>query len=184
MKKVFLFAVFFLVFLSVYAQTSLPPTGMEISFTYNRQRGFSSNQFAIWIEDSRGNFTKTIYATRFTASGGWARRSMSIPVWVEKSGLSSMARSEVDAFTGATPRAGTLSYSWDGRDKNGNPLPAGEYRVFLEATLREANRVLYCATFTLGSGNPIAADLKTEYFGSNIAERGMIGNVRVITNSK
>ena len=99
---------------------------------------------------------------------------------VEKSGLSGLAKNDIDAFSGATPRTGALSYRWDGRDKNGNPAAPGEYIVFLEATLRGENRVLYSAPFRMGSGSPVEAEVKTQYFGSRTGERNMIGNVRVL----
>jgi len=158
------------------------PASAEISFVFNRQSGSSSNQYAVWVEDSRGNLVKTLYATRYTANGGWERRAQSIPLWVSKSGLSTMAKKDIDAFTGATPRTGTQNYRWDGTDKNGNRLAAGEYRVFLEATLRGENRVLYSATVTLGSGSdsPAEAQVRTEYFGNSTSERGMIEGVRVV----
>jgi len=158
------------------------PASAEISFTFNRQSGSSSNQYAVWVEDSQGNLVKTLYATRYTANGGWERRPQSIPLWVSKSGLSTMPKKDIDAITSATPRTGTQNYRWDGTDKNGNRLTAGEYKVFLEATLRGENRVLYSASVTLGSdqGSNVGAQVRTEYFGSGTSERGMIEDVRVV----
>jgi len=158
------------------------PARAEISFTFNRQSGSSSNQYAVWVEDSSGNFVKTLYATKYTANGGWERRPQSIPLWVSRSGLSTMAKKDIDAFSGATPRTGAQSYRWDGTDKNGNPLPSGEYRIFLEATLRGDNRVLYSASITLGNsqGIPTETFVAAGYFGSSTSERGMIEDVRVV----
>jgi hypothetical protein len=189
MKKVLFITVFFFFFLLAcaagqsYAYASnASPSDVEISFVFNRQSGSSSNQYAIWVEDSSGNFVKTLYATRYTANGGWERRPQSIPLWVSKSGLSTMPRRDIDAITGATPRTGNQSYRWDGTDKNGSRLAAGEYRVFLEATLRGDNRVLYNASVTLGSGSGsnVEAEVRTEYFGSGTSERGMIESVKVV----
>jgi len=180
MKKAFSFA--FLIFtLSICHAQSNQQSVMEISFDFGRKLGVASNQFAVWIEDSRGTVVKTLYATRFTASGGWQRRPLSIPVWVKKSGLSALGKNEVDAFTGATPRTGTLTYRWDGRDKNGNSMAAGEYRVFLEATLRNENGVLYNAPFTIGvnaAGNAIR-EAAAEYTGNSTRDRDMVKNVKV-----
>ena len=183
MQKKYFFIVFFLAIFwnSVNAQNiSLPRA--EISFVFNRQGGFSTNQFAVWIEDNQGNHVRTLYATKFTAAGGWKRRPNSIPLWVQKSGLSSLDKKETDALSGATPRTGTLNYGWDGLDKNGNPGKTGEYRLFLEATLRGDSKVLYSASFSLGSGagNPVQVEVKTEYFGDNIKERAMIENVKIL----
>ena len=189
MKKVLLIAVFcsVLSLACVAAQgnanpPNANPADVEISFVFNRQTGSSSNQYAVWVEDSSGSLVKTLYATRYTANGGWERRPQSIPLWVSKSGLSTMPKKDIDAFTSATPRTGSLSYGWDGTDKNGNRLAAGEYRIFLEATLRGENRVLYSASVTLGSGSgsPVEAQVRAEYFGSSTRERGMIEGVRVV----
>ena len=181
MKKYFLPVMLAVIFSWTGLAAQSPASRMEISFVFNKQSGFSTNQFAVWIEDSLGNYVKTIYATKFTANGGWSKRPQSIPVWVQKSGLAKLNKKDVDALTGATPRTGTLIYSWDGLDKNMKPVPAGLYRVFLEATLRADDRVLYSADFVLGSGSPANAILKTEYFGSGTKERGMIGDVKVTT---
>ena len=182
MKKTVIFVIFCLMAWTLAAQNSTG--GVEISFVFNRQIGLSSNQYAVWIEDSSGSFVKTLFATKFTASGGWARRPQSIPLWVQKSGLSGLDKQEVDATSGATPRTGTVSYGWDGRAANGLPL-TGEYQVFLEATLRGDTRVLYSAVFTLGQAGSLQtqggeAEVKSVYFGSSTGERRMIESVRVV----
>jgi len=82
---------------------------VEISFAYQKQTGMGSNQFAIWIEDSSGRYIKTLYATRFTAKGGWQKRPQSLPGWVKASQPLNAPSSEIDAITGATPSAGNLS---------------------------------------------------------------------------
>ena len=71
-------------------------------------------------------------------------------MWVAKADLASMTKAEVDAVSGATPRAGTQSYAWDLTDADGNIVPPGEYMVFVEGTLRWKNYVLYAATIALG----------------------------------
>ena len=182
MKKTCFLAVFCFAIscADIATQSTANPASVEVSFAFNRQSGTSSNQYAVWVEDSRGNFVKTLFATKYTANGGWARRAQSIPIWVSKSGLSTLEKKDIDVFTGATPRTGTVNYRWDGKDKNGTPLTSGEYRVFLEATLRGENRVLYSALVTLGSGSSVEAEVRAEYFGSDTRERNMIENVKVV----
>ena len=151
---------------------------VEVSFTYTTQRGFSSNQFAVWIEDAQGRYVKTLYATRFTANGGWQKREQSIPLWVKQSNLKGMNKNQIDAVTGPTPKTGRLGYIWDGTDSSGKAVSSGEYRVLVEATLRNENRVLYTAVIKLGEKG--RADAQAQYFGSSTAERAMIGPVTVI----
>jgi hypothetical protein len=178
MKKILFGMIFLLALSGVHAQKSVS-TGIEISFTYNRQSVLSSNQFALWIEDGEGKLVKTLFATNFTASGGWEKRPLSIPLWVEKSEPSTLSKTEIDAFTGATPRPGALKYRWDGTDKDGKRVAEGEYKVFLEATLRMENKVLYSASFTLGGSIMQEIMLRTHYSGKGTRERKMIENVRV-----
>jgi hypothetical protein len=172
----FFLMVFLLLCLSSLAAQS--PGAVEIRFSYLRQPGSGSNQFAVWVEDTRNRVIKTIYATRFTAQGGWERRPQSIPQWVKQSGLAQMNQAEIDAFTTATPPSGFLRYQWDGTDQKGAPVPQGTYQVYVEASLRGENRVVYQAPVEIGGGmREIQAT--TRYFGSSGAERNMIGPVTV-----
>jgi hypothetical protein len=161
----------------LYAQSGSPGT-VEISFPYTRQLGAASNQFAVWIEDAGGRVVKTLYATAFTARGGWERRPESIPLWVSRSGLAGMSRQSLDALTGPTPGDGALRYAWNGTGQNGGRLPPGTYQVYVEATLRRENRVLYQAAVELGGG-PAEIEAEAQYFGTGTAERGMIGPVTI-----
>jgi len=149
----------------------------EVSFEFARQGGIASNQFAVWIEDAEGRYVRTLYATRFTAAGGWRRRPESLPRWAAQSGLAGRDRAHVDALTGPTPGAGALRFAWDGRDYAGRAAPPGEYRVFVEGSLRWQCRVLYSAAIRLGASGRAAA--QAEFFGDSIRERGMIGPVTV-----
>ena len=173
MKK-WLFVVLFLCSVTVlFAQTGKA----EISFTYTKINKIASNQFAVWVEDAQGRYVKTLYATRFTAAGGWKKREQSIPLWVKQSNLAGMNKTQVDAITGPTPKNGTLRYSWDGTDSEGRTVPAGEYKIFVEASLYYENRVLYTAVVRLGEGGQSSA--QAQYFGTSTKERDMIGPVTV-----
>ena len=152
----------------------------ELTFSFTRLSGFSSNQFAVWVEDSQGKFIKTLYATKFTAAGGWKRRETSIPIWVKKSGLADLKGAQVDAITGATPKTGALKYTWDGKDSSGKAVPAGNYVLFLEGTLRQENQVLCRAPISLGN-EAKPAEVSVEYKGDAGADRAMIVDVKVRT---
>jgi len=150
----------------------------ELNFTFTRQSGAASNQFAVWIEDTGGRLIKTLYATRYTANGGWRQRATSIPVWVRQSGLSGMTSAQIDALTGATPRTGRLTYTWDGTDSRGTVVPNGDYYLILEGTLRWGNQVIYRAPVKLGRG-PAETQVSVEYTGDATSERAMISDVTV-----
>jgi hypothetical protein len=160
---------------------------VTISFDYAKQSGHASNQFAVWIEDAAGECVKTLYATRFTAEGGYRNRPDSIPLWVERSGLADMSDERIDAITGATPKTGPLEYVWDLTDENGNPMPDGTYKFFVEASLRWKNRVLCSGEIAVG-GTPTTAEAPAAFsyeasdgqsaLTADAPENGMIGTVR------
>ena len=177
MKRLFFLALFSVLVLTGAAAQQ---AAADIAFSFTRQSGHASNQFAVWIEDSQGKYIKTLYATRYTANGGWKQRETSIPVWVKKSGLSGIAKAQIDALTAATPVTGILTYTWDGTDSKGASVPAGNYVIFLEGTLRWENQVLYRAPIRLGQG-PAEPEVSVEYTGNPGAEHTMIGNVKART---
>jgi hypothetical protein len=161
---------------------------LTVIFDYEKISGSASNQFAVWVEDMDGNYINTLYATRWTANGGYKNRPDSITLWVEKSDLASMQKNEVDSISGVTPKAGNLSYHWDLKDTNGNNVSPGEYMVFVEGTLRWKNHVIYSGIITIGDTPAVVtADANYIYeandrqaaFTSDSPENAMIGAVMV-----
>ena len=139
-----------------------------ITFDYEKQSGSASNQFAVWIENMDGQIIKTLYATRYTTNGGYKNRPDSIALWVEKSDIANMTKSEVDAISGATPKAGALSYTWDLTDINGVSVLPGEYRFLVEGTLRWKNFVLYSGVIEIcDKPSFVLADAEFTYEGSD-----------------
>jgi hypothetical protein len=159
-----------------------------ITFDYERISGSASNQYAVWIEDMDGSIIKTLYASSWTADGGYRTRPDSIALWVNKSNLASMTDAEVDAISGATPRTGIQTYIWDLTDANGETLLPGDYRFFVEGTLRWKNYVLYSGVITI-SDAPVSVQADAEYYyeasdryaelTSESPENAMIGAVTV-----
>ena len=159
-------------------QQSSRPAAAEITFTFTRQTGSASNQYAVWIENAQGQHVKTIYATRWTAAGGYRSRPSSIPVWVRIFNPANAGSDQIDAVSGATPRTGTVTYTWDGTDSRGVPVTNGDYTLVLEGTLRWENQVLYRAPLRLGQGAS-TPQVSVQYTGDSAAERGMISDVVV-----
>ena len=134
-----------------------------ITFDYEKISGTASNQFAVWIEDTDGNYINTVYATQWTANGGYKDRPDSIAMWVEKSDISSMPDYYVDAVAGATPKtSGSQSYTWNLKDINGNTVQPGDYRFFVEGSLRWKNYVLYSGVITI-SDTPVTVTADAAY---------------------
>ena len=160
-----------------------------VTFDYEKQSGSASNQYAVWIEDMDGNYINTLYATKWTAGGGYQNRPDSIALWVEKSGIASMPDYYVDAISGATPRvSGGQAYTWNLKDINGDTVAPGEYVVLVEGTLRWKNYVLYSGVITIGDA-PVTIQADAEYayeasdryasLTSDSPENAMIGAVTV-----
>ena len=82
---------------------------LEISFHF-RCGGIASSQYAIWIEDGTGRLVRTLYATSFTAEGGYEYREDALPIWVSKAKPQTLSSTQIDAITGATPRNGVMTY--------------------------------------------------------------------------
>jgi hypothetical protein len=179
-RYLFVFLLSITVLVCTGAQQKTSQAAAELSFSFTRLSGSASNQFAVWVEDSQGRYIKTLYATKYTANGGWKRRETSIPVWVKKSGLSNLTNAQIDAITGATPRTGALTYTWDGTDSGGAAVPSGNYILFLEATLRWENQVLYRVPIRLGQG-AAATEVTAEYKGDAGADKNMIADVKART---
>ena len=161
---------------------------VTITFDYLKQSGSASNQIAVWVEDMDGNYLQTVYVTRWTARGGFNTRPDSIALWVQKSEIASLPSYYVDAVSGATPQTGEITCVWDLTDIDGNTVPNGKYKVFLEGTLRWKNYVLYSGVVEVGDF-PATVQAVPEYvyassgnqaaLTESSAENAMIGAVTV-----
>ena len=149
------------------------PGTLAVTFTYEKQSGVASNQFAVWIEDMDGNFIKTVYAAQFTATKGYKNRPDSLALWVSKA----RGVSDFDAVAGATPKSGPVTYIWDCTDEGGNAVPAGIYRFLVEGTLRWKDHVIYTGEIEIGGGHAAAAAVPAFVCKDDASERGMIGAV-------
>lgn len=80
---------------------------LTITYTLERQRQIASDQFAIWIEDEKGQYVRTLFATDFVSRrGGWKLRPQTTPTWVAAAGIANAPQSAIDAVSGATPARG------------------------------------------------------------------------------
>lgn len=153
---------------------------VELSFPFVKQKGFASNQFAVWIEDAEGNFLKTLYVTDFTARKGYKTRKDSLKIWVKRSNRAEASKDEIDAVSGATPRTGKLTYTWNCDDRQGNPVSPGNYRFFVEGTLFWESYVIYSGTITVGGKAESNIPVKVEYSSTDQKNKNMIGPVTAV----
>lgn len=132
---------------------------LEVSFDYQKQPGPGSNQYAVWIENDKGEVVKTLFVTSYTTKGrtrpgeqpmrGYVKRPNCVPTWVKTAKAAEQTDQQLDAFTGATPQAGgTQTFTWDFTDQQGKAVPRGTYKVMVEATLYQASDIIYSGTFS------------------------------------
>ena len=127
---------------------------VEISFDYVKKQGPGSNQYAVWIENEKNEVVKTLFVTSFTTKGrvregqpikrGYTYRPACVPTWVTNAKAADMTDTELDAFTGATPKeSGKQTFIWDFTDSKGQKVAKGTYKVCVEATLKNEYKLLY-----------------------------------------
>ena len=132
---------------------------LEVSFNYQRQAGPGSNQYAVWIENEKGNVVKTLFVTSYTTKGrarggeqpkrGYIVRPACVPTWVKTVKADEKTDQQLDAVTGATPQAGgTQTFTWDFTDEQGKAVQQGDYKVVVEATLFFDSDIIYSGTFS------------------------------------
>lgn len=153
---------------------------VEISFPFVSEPGTASNQFAVWVEDIKGNYVKTLFVTNFTAQGGYKARKESLAAWVKSSKIADAPVEDIDAISGATPQTGSLTYTWDCTDLSGNPVPNGTYRFFVEGTLLWESNVLYSGEITLGDAQGVSVTAEATYSSQDEKNKDMIGAVTAV----
>lgn len=132
---------------------------LEVSFNYQRQPGPGSNQYAVWIENDKGDVVRTLFVTSYTTKGrtrpgeepmrGYVKRPNCVQTWVKQAKAAEQNDQQLDAFTGATPKTGgTQIFTWDFTDQQGKAVKKGTYKVFVEATLYQASDIIYTGTFS------------------------------------
>lgn len=132
---------------------------LEVSFNYQKLPGPGSNQYAVWIENDKGDVVRTLFVTSYTTKGrtrpgeepmrGYVKRPNCVPTWVKQAKAAEQNDQQLDAFTGATPKTGgTQIFTWDFTDQQGKAVKKGTYKVFVEATLYQASDIIYTGTFS------------------------------------
>lgn len=100
--------------------------GVEVSFDL-AFRDELAPQTAVWIENARGGFVRTLYVSGFS---GFAREKQeNLPRWSRASEYV-----DADAVTAASIDTGRHIYRWDCRDAAGKAVPAGDYTVKIECS--------------------------------------------------
>ena len=163
---------------------------LEVSFNYQRQAGPGSNQYAVWIENEKGEFVKTLFVTSYTTKGrarggeqpkrGYIVRPACVPVWVKTSKAEEKTDVQLDAVTGATPQSGGVqTFTWDFTDEQGKAVPQGTYKVKVEATLIFDSDIVYTGTFST-KDKPGNITLTSELTKPDEQHKDMVTDVKAV----
>lgn len=186
MKKIIVMVIAtFMLAIPAMAQKSL-----EVSFDYVKQAGPGSNQYAVWIENAKGEVVRTLFVTSFTTKGrargneelvrGYKKRPDCVPTWVKNAKAENLSDKQLDGFTGATPKAnGKQTFTWDFKDSKGKAVAKGNYKVCVEATLYGKSVILYSGTFS-SKGKKGNVPLKSTLTQKDETHEGMISNVKAV----
>jgi hypothetical protein len=158
---------------NIFAQDTMQEKQVLITYTWTRIQSHGSNQIAVWIEDIKGNHICTLFATKFTTTGGYVKRPLSLSEWTAKFDLKNASKEEVDAVTGATPQSGQQIITWNCKDKSSNALPAGTYIVRMEANIHDADKMFFKGEIGIG-GNAQHTIGEITYSSPSIASGDML----------
>lgn len=127
------------------------PGSVQIKYNLSYINKIASNQVAVWIEDPQGKYVRSLYASKFTADGGYKQRSESLTEWVKKSGWKNATKNEIDTVSGATQGPGNINLTWDCKDEKGAAVKPGKYVYIVEGNIYWENRVLYKGEIDIGN---------------------------------
>ena len=201
MKKYFLAIIAaMLLAMPAMAQTKKGKT-LEVSFNYQKQAGPGSNQYAVWIENEKGEVVKTLFVTSFTTKGrvrgnerqrvgeqssgmqpmrGYVKRPNCVPTWVKTVKAESLSDQQLDGVTGATPQAnGKQTFTWDFTDLQGKKVKDGKYCVKVEATLFQASSIVYTGSFS-SKDKAGSVTLTSKLSEPDEAHKDMITDVKAV----
>lgn len=143
----------------IFAQT---PGTLTVNTTTSSTGGeyAPKNVVAIWVENSSGEFIKTLLAY------GNNRRTH-LNTWEASTTTAGSAFNVTDAVSGATqPSHGTRTCQWDGTDYNGTLVADGDYKLRMELTDKNETGNTASITFAKGSEPQNLTPANTPSFAS------------------
>lgn len=122
------------------------PAKVNIELALKQQQGeYHPPYVAAWIENSKKKPVRTLLLWRKEPK--WLK---DIRRWWRRVGRKSPAL--VDAITSATRSAGSYSLSFNTTDDTQQPLPNGDYTLYIEVVREKGGRALLKQVFNLGAG--------------------------------
>ena len=117
-----------------------------------------TNIVAIWVEDSQGNFVKTLMAYAQT-------RKTHLNKWQASTSAAGTEYNTTDAITGATrSHHSTRACTWNATNYNGNIMPDGDYFIWMELTDKNATGNYSSFAFTKNDVEELQAPFNVPSF--------------------
>ncbi|MBN2466208.1 DUF2271 domain-containing protein [candidate division WOR-3 bacterium] len=107
-------------------------------------------QTAVWIEDDKGGYVKTLYVSGF--SGHAKQAQVDLPFWARSSEFRGC-----DAVTGASIDLGQHIYTWDLKGLDGKPVRPGNYIIKVESSWWPSNKAEVASVQLAVGGREIRA---------------------------
>lgn len=161
MYKAFLTLAFLVLSLIAQSQTSGTLTVTATTSKTSSPKYSPKNIVAIWIEDSNGNFVKTLLAYA-------GERKQYLKTWKSKTTLAGSAYNVVDAITGATQSLhAARTASWNGKNKSSILVDDGTYKLKMEVTDNDGTaQNLAEFSFVKGTSEQVLTPAATNGFSS------------------
>ena len=158
----------------IYATT--PKQEVVFSFDFNKRFKLAANQFAVWIENDKGELIKTLFVTAFTAGKGWEKRPDALVAWRK-----AVQEKPVDAVSGATPKSGRQEFVWELDDRAGNSVPDGKYKLRLEANAAWKTYFEYECTISVNNEEILLGETDHKITGKEPLKQKIVSNITIET---
>lgn len=119
------------------------PVAIEITVPALDVNPYHKPYVAIWLETPERENVATLAV--WYEKDTWLK---DLRQWWRKAGRD--AGDKLDSVTGATRKPGQYTFTWDGKNAAGKPVPPGEYFLNFEAAREEGGRSYQRQTIHLG----------------------------------
>lgn len=133
---------------------ALPDTAtLQVDFTFTPSGGgrVRNPYIAVWIEDAQGSLVRTVSLWYREREAKYLRE---LTRWMSVDG----SDETLETVSDATKVAGSYSVVWDGTDRTGARVAAGDYVLCVEAAREHGPYEIVTGTLTLGA-DPFTVDL-------------------------
>jgi len=172
MLKQFLIFIVSALLCSTHVLAGTPRQEVFFGFDFNKRFKLATNQFAVWIEDGKGELVKTVFVTAYTAGKGWEKRPDALIAWRK-----AVKEKPVDGISSATPKSGRVEIIWDLTDTEGNTVPDGNYKLRFEANTAWKTYFEYECTISVKGDEVQLGEANHQITGEEPLKQKMVSNI-------